>query len=91
MAETKPDPEPPDPYPAAPRRREDPGRSRSGGTGCLIMGALSVLLLFVSVLGICARNDLAMGVFFFWLAVAAFVIALIIGFFNLLSLLTGGR
>jgi hypothetical protein len=76
----------PDQYPPPPRQ-EDLTPSGSGGIGCLSIGALSVLLLFVSVIGLCAGHSVGVGLVFFWLAVATFGLALIVGLLGLLSYL----
>jgi hypothetical protein len=75
----------PDQYPPPPQQ-ENLGRSGSGGgIGCISIGALSILLLFVSVIGLCAGHSVGVGLVFFWLAVATFGIAVIVGIFGLIG------
>jgi hypothetical protein len=76
----------PDQSPPPPQ--ENFGRSGSGGAvGCISIGALSVLLLFVSVIGLCAGHSVGVGLVFLWLAVATFGIAVIVGIFGLIGYL----
>jgi hypothetical protein len=75
----------PDQYPPPPQQ-EDFGRSRSGGgIGCISIGALSILFLFASVVGLCVGKSVGVGLVFFWLAVATFGIAVILGLFSLIG------
>jgi hypothetical protein len=76
-----------DSYPPAPQRQEDPGRSasRSGGFGCLALGGVSVLLLFLSVIGLCSGADVQLSGFLFVVAVVAFIAALVIGIVKLFT------
>ena len=77
----------PDQYPPPPQQ-EDLGRSGRGGIGCISIGALAVLMLFVSVIGLCAGHSVGVGLVFFWLAAATFGIAVIVGLFGLIGYLT---
>jgi lipopolysaccharide export LptBFGC system permease protein LptF len=76
-----------DSYPPAPQRPEDPGRapSRSGGFGCLALGGGAVLLMFLSVLGLCSGASVQLSGFLFVVAAVAFVAALVIGIVKLFT------
>ena len=51
----------------------------------MLIGVVSILLLFFSVIGFCAGNGFRMGGFLFVLAVVAFIAAMLIGLYKLFT------